>query len=102
MLHSFFRADVAEQFVSRSVIGKQLQSFRHLRGGAIVVSAPEEHVAVMQVGPRKEWVQFHRPFLLRNAFLEAPEIRKANAVMSREVAEVWIQFNPASKNSFCL
>src|SRR5438309_12051465 len=79
------------------VMWKQLQSFRQLGDGAVVVATEKKNGAEVQVGSWKERVQFQGAIVLRDGLAEASEIGEATTVMRRDVAEVGIQFHAMAK-----
>src|SRR5207237_5517169 len=81
------------------VMWKQLQSFRQLGDGAVVVATEKKNGAVVQVGSWKERVQFQGAIVLRDGLAEASEIGEAKTVMRRDVAEVGIQLHAAAKRT---
>src|SRR5439155_16906647 len=86
--HASLCANIPEVLVRSSVVRVKVECFRQLRGGAIVLAAKKEQPPVMQVSPRKEWVELNSALCLGDRFVESSEIRQAHTIMRVEVTEI--------------
>src|SRR5438552_14908445 len=85
--HASLRANVSEILVRSSVVRVKIECFRQLRGRAIVLAAKKEQRPVMQVSPRKKWVELHSALCLGDRFVESSQLRQADTIMPADATE---------------
>src|SRR2546423_9587009 len=86
--HASLCANVAEILMRSWIIGIQIQRFRQLLGGPIVLAAEKEKRPVMDVSARKKGGELKGMLVLRDRFVKSSEIPEAHTIMRVEVRKI--------------